>query len=552
MCRSIIQGGRRCNHDDSNARALRRANARLKHSFQNSVVDSGSSAETVSAFGVKASQDFKAAVKAVHVTRDAIKDMMSNGYSWNGEVNGEKFDSYHDAYNTLLARMEVQVREAGAAIDSEVEARTGVTFSSIAEYAKTRQDELSAELDRLIELEKKYKEEAVEKYGVSTFLPLDGIRMKFKDNPDDEGLKDFVERIDKLTKDSDETRRLVFNFKTNNDEKLFHMWNDNRSMLKTVLNEVRDFGSVKLEVDATSDKRKALALQNVMDVYPSEWIEASNNNDAPLRVKKTVGRAHYNRNAGQVKVVPAFVFVTKDKDFEPNGTRFESGWVKLEPDEDGLIDYRDEATGTSFQSVVGKTESMWIKPQLEYANLWNVGSNGTPRGRGWETADVLEKKFNSETGEYEMTTVTMWRRQVKEKRIVGESKAELLVDGSRGRLVTEEGYDSAVHEFAHRVEDSKVPLMKEMQDKFYRRRTEVDGTPMEKVRLYKGRKEFAIPDDFTADYMGKRYEQQQHFEVLSTGMEAVFGNSYGGLVGLAGKKPDYDMRNFIVGMLVSV
>ena len=135
---------------------------------------------------------------------------------------------------------------------------------------------------------------------------------------------------------------------------------------------------------------------------------------------------------------------------------------------------------------------------------------------------------------------------------MGEFKADLLVDGSKGSLVPSEGYDSAVHEFAHRVEDSRVPLMKELQERFYNRRTTVDGVPMDKVRLYKGRNEFSIPDSFTADYMGKRYEQAEHFEILSTGMEALFGNNYGGLVGMGKFKPDLDMRHFILGMLAGI
>ena len=556
MCRSIVEGGRRCHHaDDSNARALRRANARLKAGFKDNVTSTVNGAENPSTgvlgLPVKGSVDVKKAVEDAKNTRESLKDMMSQGYTWNGEVAGEKFDSYEKAYKTLIERLEFQITLVGASVAADVETRTGVSYSEISEYSNSHKEELQAELDRLITLEAAMKQEAGNKFGVSGFLSLDSVRLLADREPDNVEAAEFVERLNQLSSDTENVRREYYNFNANKDPKLFEMWNANRDMLKTVLSEHRAFGGIEVKVDDSSDKKKAAILQNVVDVYPTDWIAASNENTASLKVKKTVGRAHYNRNAGQAKIVPSFVFVSKEKDFEPDGTRFQSDWIKIEPDEDGLVDYVNPATGHTYSTYVSPSESLWIKPAWEYANQWSV-VNGQPRGRGWELATVKESVYNPETGSSELKEVTVWRRQAKEKQYIGESKAELLIDGAKGNLVKEEGYDSAVHEFAHRVEDSDVPFLREMQDAFYRRRTEVDGVPMEKIRLYKGKNEFAIPDSFTADYMGKRYEQVKHFEILSTGMEAVFGNAYGGLVGVGGKKVDHDMRNFILGLLATL
>lgn len=557
MCRSVSHGGRRCPHaDDSNGRALRRTNARLKAGFKDNVVSMPAGAVTAStsvvAPSVSGSVDVKAAVANVAKTRAALKDLMSQGYTWNGSVDGEKFDSYEKAYKTLLERLEFQVTMAGASVNAEVENRTGVSFSSIAEYSNSRKEELKAELDRLIALEAAMKQEAGNKFGATSFLSLDAVRLLAHKEPDNVEAAEFVERLNQLGSDTEKIRRQYYDFNANKDPQLFHMWHANRDMLQTVLKEHRDFGGVGLKVDETSDKKKVAILQNAVSVYPTEWIEASNENTASLKVKKTVGRAHYNRNASQAKVVPHMVFVTRPKDFEPNGTRYESDWIKVEPDENGDVAYSDESTGTGLHVHLGPDESLWIKPSWEYASQWSLGSNGQPRGRGWEQAEIMDSVYDEEAKTYNMQKVTVWRRQTKERRMVGSSKAELLVDSTKGGLVNDEGYDSAVHEFAHRVEDSDVPFLREMQDAFYRRRTEVDGVPMERVRLYKGKNEFAIPDSFASDYMGKRYEQVKHFEVLSTGMEAVFGNAYGGLVGLGGKNPDHDMRNFILGLLASI
>ena len=557
MCRSVSHGGRRCPHaDDSNARALRRANARLKSGYAEGVVAASKTLANSSDAGaieeVSASVSISESIAAVDKTKKALNSMMSQGFSWDGTVDGEKFHNYDAAYVGLQLRLEQQIRGVGAAIAFEVESRSDVKYADIAKYSVDRKVELQAQMDELIELEKALKKEAVEVFGVSEFLALDNARMKFHNNPEDVELGEFISRVEKFDKDGEKARKEYYAFIANNDEQLIQMWNTNRDLLKQVMGEHRDFGG-ELKVDDSSDKRKAAILSEAVGVYPSDWIEASNKNDASLKVKKTVGRAHYNRSAAQVKVLPMFQTAVKPEGWEPDGTRNQSGWTKLEADENGIVTYKDEDNHVDVSYYVSPGESLWLKPVWEYANRLGYSSSfEKPRGRGWEQAQIVDSVKNFETGEYSMKEVTVWRRQAKQKQHVGELKAELLIDGSKGRLVDTEGYDSAVHEFAHRVEDSNVPFLKEMQDTFYRRRTEVDGVPMAKVRLYRGKNEFAIPDDFTSDYMGKRYTQDKHFELLSTGMEAVFGNGYGGLVGVGGKKADLELRDFILGAIATL
>ena len=73
-----------------------------------------------------------------------------------------------------------------------------------------------------------------------------------------------------------------------------------------------------------------------------------------------------------------------------------------------------------------------------------------------------------------------------------------------------------------------------------------------------GRRELSTVDSFADAYMGKRYyrsngeENMRHYEVLSTGVEAIFHGEYGGLVGVGRVAADTDMRAFALGVLATV
>lgn len=544
MCRSVSEGGRRCNHgNESELRQQRRVNARLRETFSGDVTPRSTLADV----SVTAAGSFEHVYERVMRVKEGLLGLDDvDAYGGEVTVNGEVFPTVSIARKVLTERLEVEVRNLGAAIDGEVAERVGFKPAEIGEYVSSRKAELEAELDRLKTAAESLRVGAVKRFGLPDFCTFDAVRHKVHDNPDDAEMVHLLKEHEDLEALLQSAKSEYYAVIGSTHEKVKTMWAESREALVSILGEKRKLGGVELIVDDASDKRKVKALENVLNVYPSEWIEASNANETILKVKKTVGRAHYNKNSRDMKIVPVERFVIKDADFQPDGSRHESDWVQLQPNEDGEIVYVDEGRGINFRQFTVGSESIWLKPVYEYASPYSLGSDGKPYGRGWVQAEVMEHVDG------EMKPVTVWRRQAKQKREVGKVKADLLVDGAKGSLVPDEGYDSAVHEFAHRVEDSNVPLMKNLQDAFYRRRTVVDGVALDEIRLYKGRNEFAVPDSFTADYMGKRYPESQHFEILSTGMEAIFGNSYGGLVGMGKNKPDLDMRHFIIGMLASV
>jgi hypothetical protein len=124
---------------------------------------------------------------------------------------------------------------------------------------------------------------------------------------------------------------------------------------------------------------------------------------------------------------------------------------------------------------------------------------------------------------------------------------------------TQAAKNVALHELAHRIEASpKVGrYITTMEEQFLTSRTTDKDTGVREslVQIYPRSKEYGRKDDFTDLYMGKEYPTDhsgtRYREVLSTGAEAVFGTSFGNLAGLGRKKPDQDMRNFIIGLWAS-
>jgi hypothetical protein len=110
----------------------------------------------------------------------------------------------------------------------------------------------------------------------------------------------------------------------------------------------------------------------------------------------------------------------------------------------------------------------------------------------------------------------------------------------------------AVHEFAHRCEAVR-PTLGLLECAFLARRCTdtATGAPAALVSLYGRRSERAMGDHFADAYVGKVYAGTKHREVLSTGMQAMVGGAYGGLVGVGDRRADPDHRAFVLGLLAA-
>lgn len=112
------------------------------------------------------------------------------------------------------------------------------------------------------------------------------------------------------------------------------------------------------------------------------------------------------------------------------------------------------------------------------------------------------------------------------------------------------GYQTALHEFAHRMEQA-IPEIRQLESAFYVRRTA--GQKLVKLnKLFPLSSytdaELAVPDDFTNPYMGKPYGDggpaSSAFELLSMGIEGLW-------TGSQDVWADRDMLRWVLGILAA-
>jgi hypothetical protein len=104
----------------------------------------------------------------------------------------------------------------------------------------------------------------------------------------------------------------------------------------------------------------------------------------------------------------------------------------------------------------------------------------------------------------------------------------------------------AVHELAHRME-SMVPEIVKAEKEFYNRRTkgELFQTLRSLTKINYPYSEVTKADKFRDPYMGKFYEGERNYELLSMGIEKIINKSY-----IQGDDDDFDA--FIIGLLLGV
>lgn len=284
------------------------------------------------------------------------------------------------------------------------------------------------------------------------------------------------------------------------------------------LAEVRAIGGTDLSLHPKSTKESKQVFNDAAQIFPQNWIEASNGRAAPL-AKVQASRAHYmDSKLHTTKKKMPVSYITK---VTPGTTPEDSMHYTHEP-------------------VPEMGEGYFRKFSWETTTTYN-GDIGTPRGTGWER--------------YETTPsgTTRWRRQRHRMEMVS-SEAAPEIKTSKKIPVMEgrgEAFATSAHELSHRFEYS-VPGIMAMEQDFLVRRTTTNGDRDKLESLGAGMKgEKARPDSFANAYMGKEYNHSGAREVLSCGTEALFAGRYGGLIGVGAHKPDHDMRNFILGVFAT-
>lgn len=284
------------------------------------------------------------------------------------------------------------------------------------------------------------------------------------------------------------------------------------------LAEVRDTGGQMAWNPKSTNGAKAV-FDEASGVYPSEWIEKSNEGSAPLaRISKS--RAHYTGGI--------------HKETKKRVQRSRASIYHAPPADSAYYTH----TRSPNQDDTGESGVRYDMKSWELAASWTVPSDGSaPKGRGWERYD-----YGDRSG---------WRKpSMRMETIASEYTPEITTNTSATSLAGRSGtFATSVHEISHRME-ATVPGIKTMEEDFLIRRTTTDGQRDSLKSLYAGRREYARPDNFVNAYMGKTYDDGSR-EVLSCGTEGLFGGNYGGLIGVGKHQTDHNYRSFILGVLAS-
>lgn len=293
---------------------------------------------------------------------------------------------------------------------------------------------------------------------------------------------------------------------------------------RTALSRVRLTGG-ELLVDERSNKQAVHHFVEAAEVFPSEWLDYSNDGVAPI-TKTTKGRAHYAHAK-----VHEFKSLRTDTRFvyseESEARRREGPGESWELDEDTF--------------PLNEHTRPYEVTRYKYRRA-SEGETEPPKGRDWS------RYVDENTG------ATYWRQPIRRMVVTSSKEApEMLTsEPKKGRPLA-----TAIHELAHRMEHT-VPEIAELEQSFWRRRVRGD---VFRMAGYGPNEEFK-EGDFATPYIGKRYPMHVAYEgaerrqvnhksseVVSVGMEALFAGHYGGLVGRGKYPADPDHRNFVLGVL---
>lgn len=458
------------------------------------------------------------------------------------ELDETQPESFVNSLEEFLGVIEENTRKIGNDINQLVEAESGITVDMIrnaGEDVSILEVELTKAKEKYNNQTELIKELATRKGALTVYSP------ELRDDPEYKTLYDkWEESREEVT-----TRQAALNkVMTRGSEEALALVSKQRETLIKVLQDIRPLGGT-LVVDSGSVKARVKQLEEAVSIYPTAWIEESNDREPPV-VKTASRRAHYSDGIWQDKYEfrPVSRKLHKEVDWQPDpNNKYEILTIKM-PDEIKMGEkWLNPNDGKEYER--DDYGPIWITTSVEYASFYN-GTNReiAPKGRGWTKIILKEKGYNG--GEIEIMERTNWYK-ISKRRVRTEShlKPELTISGKGERA-----HETALHEYAHRIESTKKigRYIQNIEEAFIKRRTTNSETgEQEKLqRIYQGKKELARPDNFVDLYMGKQYNDGYR-EILSTGAESVFGSNYGSLIGLGGKKADLEMKDLIVGLWAS-
>lgn len=523
MCRSCNEGGRRCASDSSLKRRLRRKTSQVKENH--TPVEPNREPGTVEPLKYASVDDLKKEAQSIASLTSApvLED----------EKEQDLIDSQIEARLTAL----------GMAIGEEAEKRASFDI----EKFKEEYDETSEEYETAtINLMEALDEVETLQEDIET-AKQEGDKEKLAQ------LEDELETAEVKLEEAQTASNLADKEDYLRREKLISATLSSLSnAYQEVLSEIRPLGGKVNITDYSDIKAGELLQETVGTVYPSEWLQQSNQAEDGMRVLFQECRSHYNDEAVQADLNsaahPEFTVEESEGNYiyhVPEDKAFQL--VERLGGDAGVFDARPVLINGEYCRMVRVPQKTVFNPEVD-----KVNADGTPAGDGWS----LEYYVSSD----DLKTVPSEKVWVKSSNVKRVKLPELVISSS-----ADEGELKAIafHEFGHRMETivGNGVIMRQ-EEAWLRRRTTNASTGEREDNSYiypplpgggLVDQEIGRRNSFFHHYVGKEYVTGRHREVFSMGVESLFGGSYFGMLGLnSSVKTDKDHRGFILGLLASV
>jgi hypothetical protein len=300
----------------------------------------------------------------------------------------------------------------------------------------------------------------------------------------------------------------------------------------SALSEVRDMGGGEFTLVKGARREAAGMISDAAEIFPDEWVQASNECERPLQVRISKGaRGGYNHSEiVETGFVPVPEFDHSEAEKSPR--------ERLSTDP-AYGDWR-EATNP----YTG--ERMYQRTQYEVADAsTRRKKDGTPAGADWE-----EWRHPDDPD-------TVHHRRVQRTDIKGSERRAVITLPSPGHHTEvsrmdgrDYGTGTAMHELTHRMERS-VPMLRNAENAYLATRADVSKTVP--IPGYDSHEVHYPGAGFATPYIAKAYPAERDgypsSEVMAVGIESLFSGHLGGLVGTGKNRVDHDHRGFVLGTM---
>ncbi len=326
--------------------------------------------------------------------------------------------------------------------------------------------------------------------------------------------------------------------------------------------------------DEERDKASRVLAETVGKNYPTEWLEASNKSANRLRlIGNNGGRAKYGHDQVQEDLSPHdypefaveeyekyyFASIPVDElqdSIEKLGSQAVIVDAPAFTDSNGTFKIIKMPTQYIFESDVDRKE-----PNI---NPKDGEPDWKPAGRGWMYTRYINPATNrvSKNKKWVRDSSAIVEKVKMDSLIVSypENKQNNLSGNGDLPVIDDNQKQTAYHEFAHRAERTVAggAIMRQEQAFLNRRTVDPDtGVQEDLSYIYPPQAgqsflsvELGRRNTLPTHYIGKVYIDSPAREVLSVGLESVFGGSYDAFNGLSNdKNNDPDLKGFCLGIL---